>query len=66
MTILQALPLKLALPVAVLSFSTQVSDFAYQESRRAASDTFLPRYICDDIARAHVLHFYDSAPSGQR
>jgi len=28
----------------------------YQESRRAASDTFLPRYIRDDSARAHVKH----------
>jgi hypothetical protein len=26
------------------------------ESRRAASDTFLPRYIRDDSARAHVKH----------
>jgi hypothetical protein len=40
----------------------EVSDYvedavsAYQESRRAASDTFLPRYIRDDSARAHVKH----------
>jgi hypothetical protein len=40
----------------------EVSDYvedavrAYQESRRAASYTFLPRYIRDDSARAHVKH----------
>ena len=28
----------------------------YLESRSAASDSFPPRYVCDDRARAHVKH----------
>jgi hypothetical protein len=37
-------------------FAAGIRRDLYQESRRAASDSFPPRYVRDDSARAHVKH----------
>jgi hypothetical protein len=50
-------PFELAAVTGKVDPSTQATgNPTYHESRRAASDTFLPRYVRDDSARAHVKH----------